>query len=405
MAEFEKGTMYNNGNEAPKSTMGTQLQDFYFYRKALIDLVKEQFFMPLADTQAMPKNHGKKIKRYHYIPLLDDRNVNDQGIDATGAVIANGNLYGSSRDIGNVTKKLPLLREEGGRVNRVGYSRKTIEGTFTKMGFFDEFTDESMAFDSDSDLEQHMARESLRAAHEITEATLQIDLLNGAGVVKYAGEATKEVEITGEGATVSEVSYADLVRLSIDLDNNKTPKSTTVITGSRMIDTRVVGSARYLFISSALLPTLMQMKDYHGGKAFISVEHYADAGTIRHGEAGSIAGFRVVVVPEMLHWAATGAEVTADDGNGYRFSENDAGEKRFDIYPMLVVGDGSFTTIGFQTAGKTVKFDIITKKPGREMADRHDPYGEMGFHSIKWYYGCMILRNERLAVIKTVAPL
>lgn len=405
MSDFEKGHIYGKGNEDPKSSVGTQLQEYYIYRKALIDLVKEQYFMPLADVRAMPKHHGKKIKQYHYVPVLDDRNINDQGIDANGAVIANGNLYGSSKDIGNVTAKLPLLREEGGRVNRVGYSRKTIEGTFTKMGFFDEFTAESLAFDTDSELENHMTRESLRAAHEITEAVLQIDLLNGAGVVKYAGAATKDDEISGEADALTEVAYADLVRLSIDMDNNRTSKNTTVITGSRNIDTRVIPSARYMFISSALLPTLMKMKDYHGGKAFIPVEHYADATTIRRGEAGAIAGFRIVVVPEMLNWSAKGAKATSPDGNGYRFSQNASGEDRYDIYPMLVVGDGSFTTIGFQTHGKTVKFDIITKKPGREMADRHDPYGEMGFHSIKWYYGCMILRNEHLALIKTVAPL
>jgi N4-gp56 family major capsid protein len=73
------------------------------------------------------------------------------------------------------------------------------------------------------------------------------------------------------------------------------------------------------------------------------------------------------------------------------------------VFPMLVVGDGSFTTVGFQTDGKTTKFKITTKMPGEEQADRLDPYGELGFSSIKWYYGSMIMRSERLAVIKTVA--
>jgi hypothetical protein len=30
-----------------------------------------------------------------------------------------------------------------------------------------------------------------------------------------------------------------------------------------------------------------------------------------------------------------------------------------------------------------------------------DPYGEVGFYSIKWYYGFMALRPERLGVIWT----
>ena len=65
----------------------------------------------------------------------------------------------------------------------------------------------------------------------------------------------------------------------------------------------------------------------------------------------------------------------------------------------------SFTTIGFQTDGKSVKFVITQKAPGVETADRNDPYGETGFMSIKWYYGFMALRPERVGLIKTVAKL
>ena len=47
----------------------------------------------------------------------------------------------------------------------------------------------------------------------------------------------------------------------------------------------------------------------------------------------------------------------------------------------------------------------MTKMPGRETADRNEPYGETGFSSIKWYYGILIRRPERLAVAKVVAPI
>ena len=396
---------YKQGNaDAPnKSSMGQQTQDFLFYRKALVDLQDERFFMPLADVRAMPKNYGKTIKQYHYIPLLDDRNVNDQGIDATGNPTAdlNGNLYGSSKDIGTVVSKFPSLSETGGRVNRVGYTRKTIEGTIEMLGFFDEFTRESMDFDSDSMLEEHLSRESIRGAIKMSEAALQIDLLNGAGLVKYSGPATQDDEVSGEAADLSLVTYEDLVRLNIDLDNAKAPKSTKVITGSRMIDTRVVGNARYLYCGSEMLTTLMRMKDFHEKEAFIAVEHYADAGNVINGEAGTVAGFRVIIVPEMLHWAGVGADVVTGDGNGYR----NTGDK-YDVFPMLFVGSGSFTTIGFQTTDTGgVKFEIIIKKPGKEQANQSDPFGELGFHSIRWYYGTMILRPEWLAVQKTVAPM
>ena len=111
------------------STIGSQIQNHYYVKKALVELPKLQYFSQLADVTSMPKNFGKKIKRYHYMPLLDDRNVNDQGLDAAGASYANGNLYGSSKDIGTITQKLPALSETGGRVNRVGFKRIELEGT------------------------------------------------------------------------------------------------------------------------------------------------------------------------------------------------------------------------------------------------------------------------------------
>lgn len=119
---------YNAPNTTP-SSVGPQIRLDYYYKKALVDAAKEMYFGQLADVTNMPKNMGKTIKLYHYIPLLDDRNVNDQGIDAAGATIANGNLYGSSKDIGTIPSKLPALTENGGRVNRVGFTRIQLQGT------------------------------------------------------------------------------------------------------------------------------------------------------------------------------------------------------------------------------------------------------------------------------------
>lgn len=394
MAGENTQRQYRDPYSGDPSTMTPQMRDFHYKKKALIEVVKEQYFGQLADVTSMPKHFGKTIKQYLYLPLLDDRNTNDQGIDASGAVTSNGNLYGSSKDVGTVVGKLPLLSETGGRVNRVGFKRVEVEGSIDKFGFFREYTQDSVDFDSDDMLEEHINRESLRGANEITEDQLQIDLLNAAGVVRFTGDATQDSEIDGS----ADITYGDLQRLSIDLDNNHTPKQTKMITGSRMIDTKVVGNGRVMFVGSELLPTLEAMKDYHGNPAFIRVEHYAAAGNTLRGEEGKIGNFRIVVVPEMMKWAGVGADAT---GDSERYSTDD----KFDVFPMLVVGNGSFTTIGFQTDGKTTKFKITHKKPGTEMADRTDPYGETGFMSIKWWYGILIQRPERIALVKTAALL
>lgn len=398
---------YNAPIDGQKSSIdganSDQMNTFFWLKKAIIQSRKDQYFMPLASVTNMPKNYGKTIKVYEYVPLLDDKNINDQGIDANGATIVNGNLYGSSKDIGTITSRLPLLTENGGRVNRVGFTRLSREGSIHKFGFFYEFTQESLDFDSDDGLKEHLSRELMNGAVQLTEAVLQKDLLAAAGTILYAGAATSDDEVTGEGTAPSVVSYKNLMRLDQILTDNRTPTQTTIITGSRMIDTRVIGSTRVMYVGSELVPELKAMKDLFGNKAFIEVQHYGDAGTLMNGEIGSIDKFRIIQVPEMLHWAGAGAEATSANP-GYRTSTVN-GTEHYDVFPMLVVGDDSFTSIGFQTDGKSVKFTVMTKMPGKETADRNDPYGETGFSSIKWYYGILVKRPERLALIKTVAPL
>lgn len=465
---------YNKPDGGTPSSVGNQLQTFFYQKQALIEARKEQYFTQLADAMAMPKHFGKKIKRYQYIPLLDDQNLNDQGIDAAGVTIlatdyfvrlpnpitvanaskaalvtaindnasgtvatagadgsgggatalititgprtikvttagkattiegfnigavkqqGSGNLYGSSKDVGSISGKLPALSETGGRVNRVGFKRKELEGTFENFGFFDEYTQDSLDFDTDADLEQHINRELINGANEITEDALQMDLLNSAGVLRYAGAATNKLTV---GATV--VTYGDLMRLSIDLDNNRTPKQTTMFTGTRLVDTKTIPGARALYIGSELLPTVKAMKDLHNNPAFVSIEKYAAGGNTMTGEVGSIDNWRLIVVPEMLKWAGAGADATAV---ATHYKTNG----RFDVFPMLAIGEGSFTTISFQTDGKSVKFSTLHKKPGPDTADRTDPYGKTGFMSIAWYYGFMILRPERLGLILTSATL
>jgi N4-gp56 family major capsid protein len=393
---------YNAPADGSKSSIdgagSDQMNTFFWLKKALIEARKEQYFSPLASTVNMPKNMGKTIKVYEYVPLLDARNVNDQGIDAAGVTIANGNLYGSSKDIGTITAKLPLLSEAGGRVNRVGFTRLQREGSIHKFGFFTEFTQESMDFDSDDELMSHLSRELLNGATQLTEAVLQKDLLSSAGVILYAGSAVSNGTVSGEGAGAAIVSYANLMRLDQILTDNRTPKQTTVITGSRLIDTKTIPAARVMFVGSELVPLLKGMKDLFNNQAFIPIQQYGDAGTILNGEIGTIDAFRFVQVPEMLSWAGVGANVGTNPG--YRATSG-----KYDVFPMLVLGDDSWSTIGFQTDGKTVKFNVMTKMPGKESADRNDPYGETGFSSIKWYYGILVKRPERIGLIKCVAPI
>lgn len=466
--------VYGDGTN---STVGAQFNTYEYKRKALIETEKAEYFGKLGDTESLTKHYGQKIKKYHYLPLLDDRNINDQGIDASGATTANevtitivspndgtfyavgngadaaaaltaaqteawkimgtvggydltdvlydtyaelkvvveaaswtvtegtavnagGNLYGSSKDPGYISGKLPTLSETGGRVNRVGFKRIELEGTIANYGFFYEWSKDSLDFDTDKDLYMHINRESVRGARELSEDILQMDLLDAAGVIRYAGDATSVATLDATSATVGDfVTYDDLVKLGVTLDDNRCSKDTKAITGSRDTDVLNIQSARYMFIGSELIPTIMKMKDYFDTKAFTPVEKYANSGedgkylNALHGEIGSVAGFRVVVVPEMMSYTGgAGATVgVLNDGVNYK------------VCPMLVVGSGAFANIKFQTSGNTSdKFKIIVRKPGT-FANPDDPYEKIGYSSIQFWQGTMILRPEWIAKVLTLA--
>ena len=387
---------YGNGTN---STVGTQFNTYEYKRKALIETAQVEYFGQLGDVETLTKNYGQKIKKYHYLPLLDDRNINDQGLDAAAAVLVNGNLYGSSKDPGVISGKLPALSEAGGRVNRVGFKRLEIEGDIAQYGFFYEWSEEALNFDTDADLYSHINRESVRGAREVSEDILQMDLLDAAGVVKFMG--TSAVSL----ATVNTViSYNDLVKLGVTLDDNRCPKDTKAIKGSQDTDVINIGSARYAFIGSELIPTLMRLTDYHGDRAFVPVEKYAKIENGKymntlHGEIGSVAGFRFVVVPEMMQYKGQGATV-ASAVDGSTLLSNGT---KIDVYPILVVGSGSFAKINFQSSGTTNdKFKIIVRKPGT-FANPEDPFEKIGYSSIQFWQGTMILRPEWIAKVLTGA--
>ena len=389
---------YNNPGTT-ESSIGSQIRTDHYDRKALIERQRERFFAPTANSVDLPKHTGKEIVKYHYVPLLDDANVNDEGIDASGTASLNGNLYGSSKDIGTITGKLPVLTENGGMVNRVGFTRKEIRSDLRKFGFYSDYTKESMDFDSDKELEMHIRREAMNGAVEIDEDLTQIDLLTCGSVTRFAGVASSDDTMTGEsGATVSEVDYDDFVRLNITLDNNRDPKMIKYNTGTNAEDTRTIRNARIMYIGSELVPTIERMKDYHNNPAFISIEKYAGNIKTLNGEIGSIANFRIVLVPEMLNWSGVGATVATN--GGYRATGG-----KYDVFPMLVVGAESYAVVGFNGSKGNRKFTIKHAKPESPESYANDRYGETGFSSLKWYYGFVCYRPERIAVIKSVARL
>ena len=427
MAGENNPQMYNVGDTTTSSTVdqpagidagNAQLNPFYYDRQAIVEANKKAFIGQLSGTRNQPKHAGKEIKKHLIIPVLDDRNINDQGLDAAGAVLdatkwtsikadgtvktdnadeaaaiteagvdgtvkqTSGNLYGSSKDVGTVSALTPVISETGGRVNRIGFSREIVKSTLENYGFFYEFTRDDLNFDSDAKLKSHLYRESGKAAGEMTEKSLIVDLLNGAGIEIYSGGKTSIATIAaGDICALAELRQATKV-----LNANQCPTDTAMITGSRNIDTKVVGNARYAYTSDDMIIHLQDTMNAVTGKhAWAYVEEYADGAkfaksNIARGEVGKVEKLRFIEHPEML------------------IQEN-KGAANIDVHPIMIIGSGSFTQVGFQSNGGKGKFEIITKMPGKEIADRSNPYGLVGFSSNNYWYGILIERPDWISII------
>jgi len=396
--------------DGTNSTVGAEQFNTQFYIKdALIELAPTMWFTQTASTIEAPKHMGKKLVRYLYLPLLDDRNDNDQGIDASGARIANGNLYGSSRDVNAILKFQPQLTEYGGEVNRVSFKRIKLEGSFEEFGFHYIYTQDSLQFDTDAELHQHNVREAMRGATKICEDRLQIDLINSARAIFYGGEATSRATLTGNvGEVASVVDYPSIVSSALMLDDLDASTNTKVVKGSTYSDTVTINEARLLYVGTPVIPQLMKLKDYHNERAYTEVRQYASATNIAHGEHGAVGSYRVIKVgKDMVQFSAQGALVANNNPNGYRSSLNASGEHRFDVFPMLCVPSETYTTISFKNSNSgSNKFEYYDQAPkqqsGRTLSD---PFSKVGFSALSWYYGFMALRPERIMRMEVVAEL
>ena len=394
-ATMDSEIIYGDGVHG---SMGPELVNEIIDRKVITEQAKKMVFSQFGSHRNLPIGQGKSISKEIFLPIMDERNINDQGIDANGVTIENGNLIGGSTDLNSMKSFMPRLTEHGGRVNRVGVRKQKITGSICKYGFYIEHSKEAFDFSSTEKIEYHIRREMIRAASELYELNLAADLINGAGVVKFGGEAMSFDEITGEvGEVISQITYDGLMKLGITLTDNQTPLDTMMITGHRNEDTKTIDAARYAIVGPELIPTFSRMRDTMGERAYTPVRHYGAAGSIAEGEHGSVDGWRIIVNPFSGSYAGKGAVV--NNNAGYRATNG-----RYDVFPLTVVGSGSFSTLGLRGGKGGKKWDIYYRKP-EDNYTTLDPYGETGFMSIKWWYGTLIERPERIAVYYTVAEM
>jgi N4-gp56 family major capsid protein len=271
----------------------------------------------------------------------------------------------------------------------MGMKREVIEAQVTEFGFYMTFTKRSLEMDTEKGLLTRYSRGVGVAYGDTREAQIRASLLNAGEVnATYGGAATQNDQVDDTCV----LTFKALRLMDKSLKDAHCPKDTELIKGSRNIDTKTVTKARYVYVGSALLPTLEDMT--HGGRdLWVGVEMYAAAGTIADGEIGKIGQFRFIEDEEFPAYEGEGAVAT----NADFYQTTVGGNSRYDVFPLLFVGSGSFLTVGFQ--GDSARVNTIMPK-----ADAHnDVYGKKGAVAISWYYGFMTLRPEWIRMHKVAA--
>jgi N4-gp56 family major capsid protein len=428
------GHRYNSGTDA---TSGANTVTHYYDRMGIKAAIDENLFTQAADRRSMPKKYGKTYKTSKWLHILDDDNMNDQGNlvwdEGSGSYVPaperggwkvlnkcfmdhnydgadtaakhaaaqadaqryadqhggaplieitagyTGNQYGGSRDIGYVAENMPVLQEGASDVNRVGVTKITVETSLKRFGNYLEYTDEVELFSEDN-VQLHYREELGYMAGQVYDDLIQIDMINGAGVVAYTGTATSEDTVTDIMAGVQ--GYNLIRKVEKQLFINKAKKTTSIIAASTKIGTTPVNAGWTAFIDSDTKYDLEALVDVTGAPAWIPVHKYASSGNIRKGEVGAIHDTRFIEAPRMM----------------FHKKDEENNNLQADVHYILYVTPDSFATVGLQGNNKIM---FKSKAPGQ--ADATDKFGLRGFFSYNMFYSSIVLQPERMAIIKTAA--
>ena len=407
------------GNGTSTSTNGANVRLDALIEKGIRTAKKDIIFEQLCDSRTLPMNHGKTLKVHKTLYILDDLNANGQGLTQNGtveagtsvdgaALVGAGNLYGGTRSVVDITAGLPLLSEGAGRVNRVGITRITKEGTLTRMGAFLEYTDEVDKF-SDAKMESQYYEKMGELAAELYDDYLQKELLGACGINYYGGSATSLLTISGVDATTtagneSKLEYGTILDTEDMLEANHAKMNTSIIDGSRNVGTVPVNASYFAYCGRDTVRTLNGLKDDFDQKAFIPARMYAAAGNLAKNEVGVVHSTRFIQSQRMMKYEGCGLVVGASPVTSWKSTTLTAAEATarghagagtyYDGLPIIYVTKGAFATVGLQ-GNKKVNF--LSKKPGT--ASYEDPHGLQGIYSFNFFAGSIALEPEKMARI------
>lgn len=299
---------------------------------------------------------------------------------------------------------LTPIPETGGQMNEVGGSSKLVSAKIFSHGANTKYTVKSVKLDSRMKMIGRKIQDLGRFRKEAQESQARASVIGASEVNRLLSSDTAVAIGELDGGDV--LTYETFEAWEQDIQNAEIPLQTTIISGSTKVDTKVIDGAYIVYIAKELVPTLRKIKGPDGTAVWIPAAQYKYGSTKEDfdglkGEVGSLEGlpFRFVVIQDMPTYKGQGEEVggIGDAGSATAQAAAYKTNGRYDVFPLVVVGDDCYTTLSYGWGN--VKAHHV--KPVADLYN--DIYATKGGIVTQWSYGFLCYRPERIRQLACVA--
>lgn len=332
-----------------------------------------------------------------------------QHIEGTSGVTAEGYLIDGTTEGDNKTKLGKRLLEGQGPSNKVTLVDSTINAHITQFGEMIDYTEDIELF-SDLDFQKRAYEELGRRAKDIIDDLHQLTLLSTTNTI-FSGAATS-LATMGNGIAAGtpdavtnvnaveesyKINYKLIQSVVKRLTKYNVPKMKKMVTGLLEYKTTPIPDCYVAICGPDVkmdIENIIRSTPKNDEFAFKGVEQYAKGTQVFNGEFGCVGDIRFVCYDKMFVEEGVGAAVDGGYVGGLSHTNN-----KFDVFPILIIGQDSFATIRLQGMG-AFEFNSMSPKQALSM---ENPYANKGFFSYKFWYGSAILRPERVLRINVLA--
>ena len=187
-------------------------------------------------------------------------------------------------------------------------------------------------------------------------------------------------------------------KVTTDLMGRKAMMIGRVMAGSEKYDTYPVESTYMVVAHSDLRPTLRSLKNSSvSNSQFVPTSKYGSGMAVTSTyEVGSFEEMRFICPADHVSFKAAGATISsATDKAAWRWSENAAGDDKYDVYPLVVLGRHAFACVALAGAKAVRPVVINADKP-----EKSDPLGQRGMAGWKSYFACQIMNDSWMSRIE-----